>query len=250
MMINLKKPKLTVAISLFNYSQYIEEALASICEQTIKSAIELIVVDDCSTDDSVKVVKEFARNNSSLINGLAKFHCEVHKTNRGLAEARNTGFKLANSKNILVLDADNILLPQACAYLLHGINKAPESVGAVYPVLAVQGHSYQNLANELPWDPHRFLNGNYIDALALVRHKAWEKVGGFKHTPGGWEDYDFWCCFVENKLSALQVPKILGIYRHHEDSMKNTETEMRKHQLRQLMQRRHPWLNLTNLETI
>ena len=242
-------PKVTVAISLFNYGQYIERALESVCEQTIASAIDLIVVDDASTDDSVDIVERFQRNNHSLITRLASFRCEIHDRNHGLAAARNTAFRKARTENILVLDADNFLLPQACACLLTALTASNESVGAAYPILAVQGHSYQCLANELPWNNKRFITGNYIDAFALVRRKAWESVGGFHHTPGGWEDFDFWCRFVECGWSALQVPKLLGVYRHHGDSMKNTETELRHAELCQLLQQRHPWLELINLRS-
>lgn len=240
------EPQLTVAISLFNYGHYIERALKSVCEQTIASAVELIVVDDASTDDSVDVVHRFQRNHGSLITRLAAFHCERHGQNRGLAEARNTAFQLSHASSVLVLDADNLLLPQACACLLSALTAAPQSVGAVYPILAVQGHPHQNLANELPWDPQRFRTGNYIDALALVRREAWQCVGGFQHTPGGWEDFDFWCRFVDYRLAAQQVPKLLAVYQHHGDSMKNSETSRRQVQLRQLLQQRHPWLELTS----
>jgi glycosyltransferase involved in cell wall biosynthesis len=239
------KPQLTVAISLFNYGHYIERALASVCEQTIASVVELIVVDDASTDNSGDVLHRFQRNYASLIARLAGFHCEIHERNRGLAEARNTAFHLANASSVLVLDADNFLLPQACSCLLRSLEAAPQFVGAVYPILAVQGHPLQGLANELPWDPQRFRTGNYIDALALVRLEAWQSVGGFKHTPGGWEDFDFWCRFVEHGWSAQQVPKLLGVYQHHSDSMKNSETALRQVELCELLQRRHPWLELT-----
>ena len=133
------------------------------------SKVELIVVDDASTDASVSVVSRFQNNNPALISRLASFHCEVHERNQGLAQARNTAFRLASSENILVLDADNFLLPQACACLLRALVKAPKSIGAVYPILAVQGHPYQKIANELPWDPQRFVTGNYVDAFAMVR---------------------------------------------------------------------------------
>ena len=241
------EPLVTVAISLFNYGEYIERALESVCKQTIASAVELIVVDDASTDNSVDIVNQFKHNNPSLFNNLASFRCEQHKRNKGLAEARNTAFDLANAENILVLDADNFLLPQACSCLHHALKSVPRSVGAVYPLLAVHDHPNQNLANELPWDSRRFLNGNYIDALALVRHKAWSTVGGFQHTPGGWEDFDFWCRFVEHGLNAQQVTKILGVYQHHRDSMKNTETKKNNASLRKLLQTRHPWLELTSI---
>lgn len=242
--------KLTVAISLFNYENYIERAIKSVCEQTIANEIELIVVDDASTDNSVNVVNQFQRNNQSLIKSLASFHCEINDQNRGLANARNIAFRMASTTKILVLDADNFLVPQACECLYRALSTAPQSVGAVYPLLAVQSHPYQSIANELPWDPLRFITGNYIDAMALVRQEAWRRVGGYRHTPGGWEDYDFWCRFVECGLEAQQIPKFLGCYQHHQKSMKNTETANRKHELLQLLEKRHPWLKLISPQSI
>ena len=70
-------PQVTVAISLFNYGNYIERALMSVCEQTIASEIELFVVDDASTDDSVNIVRRFQLDNPSLIQRLAAFRCEL-----------------------------------------------------------------------------------------------------------------------------------------------------------------------------
>ena len=60
---SFSRPHVTVAISLFNYSQFIERALQSVCEQTMASKVELIVVDDASTDASVSVVSRFQNNN-------------------------------------------------------------------------------------------------------------------------------------------------------------------------------------------
>ena len=237
-------PKMTVAISLFNYSNYIERAIESVCKQTIANIIELIIVDDASTDNSVEIVRKFEANNTSLIRRLASIKLKIHKKNRGLAAARNTAFELAETSDILILDADNYLLPQACSCLLETLMASDNDIGAVYPLLAVKGNSNQKIANELPWNASRFRIGNYVDAMALVRKKAWECVGGYQHTPGGWEDYDFWCRFVEHDIKAKQVPKLLGIYHHHQDSMKNTDTIQRQSELCKLLQQRHPWLQL------
>ena len=238
------QPRITVAISLFNYGHYIERAIESVCKQSIAHEIELIIVNDASTDNSEKVVDRFLHNHQSLHKCLASFYCKNHEVNRGLAEARNTAFRIASAPNILVLDADNFLVPQACECLLAALEVAPKEVGAVYPLLAVQGHPSQTISNELPWDAQKFLTGNYVDAMALVRYEAWERVGGFQHTPGGWEDFDFWCRFIECGLKARQVPKLLGCYQHHIDSMKNTETAEHKNELLKILQQRHPWLNL------
>ena len=152
--------KLSVAISLFNYGHYIAAAMASVCCQSIAGAIELIVVDDASTDDSLQQVARFQREQAPLMARLGAFRCERHPHNRGLAEARNTAFALASTPAVLVLDADNTLVPKAAASLLAALETAPADVGAVYPLLAVQGHPQQVLANELPWDPERFRHGN------------------------------------------------------------------------------------------
>lgn len=237
--------ELTVAISLFNYGHYITAAMESVCHQTMAAGIELIVVDDASTDASVAMVEQFRWERAALIDRLGAFRLVCHDHNRGLAEARNTAFALATTPNVLVLDADNRLLPQACSSLLAALQAAPPSMGAAYPLLVVEGHPHQKVANELPWSDQWLRQGNTVDALALVRRDAWQQVGGFVHTPGGWEDYDFWCRFVEAGLGALQVPQLLAIYRHHGDSMKNSETAQREAELRQLLQSRHPWLQLT-----
>ena len=68
------QPRLTVAISLFNYGHYIERAIESICKQTIAHEIELIIVNDASTDNSEKIVNRFQYNHRSLDECLASFY--------------------------------------------------------------------------------------------------------------------------------------------------------------------------------
>ena len=238
------KIKLTVAISLYNYAEFIVKSITSICSQTIASSVELIILNDCSTDNSIDVVMRLQKESRNLINKLASFRLISHSVNLGLAEARNSAFRLASAPYILVLDADNILLSQACEILLAELQSAPESVGAVYPLMAVYGHPTQFIANELPWDPSRLAKSNFIDAMALVKKTAWLSVGGYSHIKGGWEDFDFWCKFVENNISALQVPKILAVYQNHTDSMKNSCTINKEAELSMLLITKHPWLKL------
>src|ERR1700687_2242606 len=59
---------------------------------------------------------------------------------------------------------------------------------------------------------------NHVDAMALVSRQAWEQVGGYADMKA-WADCDFWCRFVEQKLSAAFVPEILCRYRVHAASM-------------------------------
>ena len=51
--------------------------------------------------------------------------------------------------------------------------------------------------------------------MALVRHSAWESVGGYSHIPGGWEDFDFWCKLIDADYHGVLCPQVLATYRLH-----------------------------------
>jgi GT2 family glycosyltransferase len=81
--------------------------------------------------------------------------------------------------------------------------------------------------------------------MALVSKPAWQQVGGYTQlAASGWEDYDFWCKFVEHGLSCAFVPEILCRYRSHAASMSNVETNPNAGSLILEMSLRHPWLEL------
>ena len=103
-----------------------------------------------------------------------------------------------------------------------------------------------------PYDPARFIGGNYIDAMALVAKSAWCAVGGYTQMdPAGWEDYDLWCKFAELGLSGIgHGGEPLADYRAHDRSMlaEVTDTAIGKPNVLALMERRHPWLRIVRDE--
>ena len=98
-MISLK-PRLSVIIPVYNSSKYLYECLRSVTEQNIKD-IEIICVNDGSTDDSLYLLKKYAEKDERIV--------VVNKCNAGLPAARNTGLKLARGRFILHLDSDDFL---------------------------------------------------------------------------------------------------------------------------------------------
>jgi GT2 family glycosyltransferase len=80
--------------------------------------------------------------------------------------------------------------------------------------------------------------------MALVSRQAWRDVGGYSHIEGGWEDYDFWCKFVEQGYEAAFVPEMLCRYRVHETSMLRTESARSYDSMFIEMTLRHPWMRL------
>lgn len=231
------KAEVTVIVPVHNYANYVTEALDSVREQSL-SLIDIVVIDDCSTDDSLAVARSW------LDRHLARFNRAVllrNRANVGLGPTRNVGFAAAETRFVLQLDADNKLLPECASRCLETI----ESTGAafVYPTLKQFGDT-EALFSEKPYDIALLAGGNYIDAMALVRLSAWAAVGGYDHIRFGWEDFDLWCKFAERGLYGHHLPEVLALYRVHGASMLKTVTDIdaNKRRLIAEMRARHPWI--------
>jgi glycosyltransferase involved in cell wall biosynthesis len=233
---------LTVVIPSHNYDQHIEEALESVRAQTLEM-LDLIVVDDASTDSSLSLVVGWAERNAKRFNRILVLR---NKTNAGLGPTRNTGVDAADTPFVLLLDADNRLRPECSAVCL---SVARESGAAfVYPQLQQFGEKFDLMGN-CPFEPGRFIGGNYIDALALVSKEAWAAVDGYGVFPLGWEDFDFWCRLVEKGLWGCRAGDgPLADYRVHGNSMlrTTTTTDRNSRQLFAEMEHRYPWLDLVD----
>ena len=96
--------KVSVVVAIYNSDKYLRQTLDSICSQTLKD-IEIILVDDGSTDSSVDIIKEFADRDSRII-ALSQT-----EASDGAALARNLGVKHAKGKYVSVLDADDLFEP-------------------------------------------------------------------------------------------------------------------------------------------
>ena len=94
-------PKVSVIVPLYNVEDYLKRSLDSLVNQTLKD-IEIILVDDCSTDKSLKIAKEYSKNDKRIkvINS---------KENQGAAAARNKGLDIAKGEYIGFIDADDYI---------------------------------------------------------------------------------------------------------------------------------------------
>ena len=229
----------TVVIPLYNYAHYIEEALESVRDQTIPR-LDLVVVDDASTDTSLQVAVAWAQRHAHRFNRVLVVRNEA---NSGLGRSRNTGFDAAETPFVLPLDADNRLRPDCCATLLDALRES--RAGFAYSILQCFGAAEHVIGIE-PFAPMRFASSNYIDAMALVAKWCWAKVGGYTHIDFGWEDYDFWCKCVEHGVWGQHVREILAEYRVHVSSMLRTATDRpdNKRKVIRQLEDRHDWLTI------
>jgi glycosyltransferase involved in cell wall biosynthesis/SAM-dependent methyltransferase len=235
----LRASQATVIIPLYNYAQYVVEALESVVAQTINE-IDLIVVNDASTDDSEAVALKWLQANHKRFNRALLIR---NRANSGLGFTRNVGYANAETPYVMPLDADNRLRPHCLQQTLTEIRRS--GAAFAYPRIRHFGDSDQEIGYQ-SWAPARLSLGNFIDAMALVRRSAWAAVGGYDHVRFGWEDFDFWCRMVEHGLFGVQVPEYLADYRVHGASMLRTETDAVRNKLHLIddMERRHPWLRI------
>lgn len=100
-----EKALISIIVPVFNTSKYLPHCLDSILHQTYKN-IEVIIVDDGSTDDSLKIIKKYAKENSNIRYFTQK--------NCGQATARNKGVKFANGDYIMFVDSDDYVSDEFC----------------------------------------------------------------------------------------------------------------------------------------
>src|SRR2546427_4231674 len=116
---HMTKPVVSVVIPVYNGERYLADAIQSVLDQTYQN-LEVIVVDDGSTDGSAAVAKRF---------GDAIRY--VRQANGGVCQARNTGISVARGTYLAFLDQDDLWLPDKLAVQVAYLESHPE-VGAVY----------------------------------------------------------------------------------------------------------------------
>jgi hypothetical protein len=237
--IDIGETLISVIVTLFNYEGHITSTLDDVAAQTYK-CLDLVIVDDCSSDNSAGAARDWIAKNHLRFSSTRLVR---HRVNQGLAQSRNTAFALAESEYIFVMDSDNGIYPRAIARLFEALRLSGQD--GAYSQLEMFGDQTTVGFADI-WDPEHFRAENYIDAMALVTKSAWRTVGGYSYMDVvGWEDFDFWCKFVEARLQCVYVPELLCRYRVHGKSMLRTETTPRRERLCQEMVLRHPWITFT-----
>ncbi len=201
-------------VSLYNYAGVVTDTLASIAASE-GIDFEVIVVEDHATDDSRAVVQQFLDANPTIpMTLLAK------DANEGLAAARNAGFEHARAPLVMVMDADNMIYPTCLRKLADALHDNPD-VDAAYAILEDFGDQ-RNIRSAMAWDVDRLCRANYIDAQAMLRKSAWQRLGGYRADDDlvyGWEDWDLWLRLAAGGGRAMLVTQILGRYRVQRGSM-------------------------------
>jgi hypothetical protein len=222
-------PPVSVVIPVFNMARWVGDAIESALAQTVPAGdVEVIVVDDGSTDESAAVARRYAPRVRL-----------VQQPNRGLPAARNAGVRASRGRFLCFLDADDRILPEKTAVQLACFAARPD-VGLVYG-----GWRYVDEAGrplpERGWSPHEgdvlepLLVGNLICVhAALVRREPVERAGGFDESLTAVEDWDLWLRTAREGLRWAVVDEVVAEYRMRADAMHQDPDRMSSNTLRVL----------------
>lgn len=212
---DLPQPRVSVILTVHNYADFVGSAIRSVARSKLRE-VEVVAVDDASTDGSVAVVEAACRE----FPWLSVTHVRLAR-NRGLPAARNLGVSHAKSDLLFILDADNEVMPEGLGRLADALEEDPGAQFAYGIVQAFDGTGPVDVMNWLPWDAARLRLGNYIDAMAMLRRPALEEVGGYATDPAlyGWEDFALWLAMAEHGFRGVHVPDFVGRYRKSLHSM-------------------------------
>lgn len=126
--------KISIIIPIYNIEEWIARCITSILEQH-RQGVELIIVDDCSEDRSMQIVREMLQDVSLPIQYI------THPENRGLSAARNSGIEKAKGDYILFVDGDDTLASDAIEGFYQSIQDGYDVVVGNYQVIS-ESHSY------------------------------------------------------------------------------------------------------------
>lgn len=206
-------PKVSIIIPCYNQGKYVAEAINSALRQTFKD-IEIVCVNDGSTDNSVEIIKSFE-------NKYKNFIFLNNEENRGVIYSRNFAIKNCNGTYILPLDADDIIEPTYVEKAVKILDNNP-NIGIVYCKAKIFGN-YDKYWNLKPFNKSDILYENCIFCSAIFRKSDFLKIGGYNNNMKyGCEDHDLWLSFIEQGLEVFQINEILFSYRQYDETSRTT----------------------------
>ena len=204
----------SVVIPTYNYGHFVEEAVESALSQTYTN-IEVIVVDDGSTDDTGARLSRFGDR--------IRYH---YQQNRGLSAARNAGIRQSAGEWIALLDSDDVWHSQK-------IERQLEAASVIPDVALIGSPATGSLPKTLPLRPataelhvRDFLLSNRTGPSGtMIRRHAFDSVGLFDEALRSIEDRDMWLR-VASRFRAVQVKTPCWWYRPHEGQMSRRASRM------------------------
>ena len=214
-MITDSNPKVTVIMPAYNAAETIGDSIESVLRQTYENW-ELIVVDDCSTDNTFEIAKLYSNTNIKLLS---------LDENKGASAARNLGVREASGEYIAFLDSDDLWLPKKLEIQIKYHLANPSYM--ISHTAFVEFHD--NKRGRKLWRqrlvstkrkrgnllPLLYYNNIVATLTVMIRKTLFIDVGGFDVRIHGSEDLDLWLRISWCNYNFGYINKVLGKYRNN-----------------------------------
>lgn len=226
---NEEHPLVSVIMPCYNGEKFIGEAIESALNQTYKNW-ELIIVDDRSTDNSKKIIKQYYIADTRI-------QYIQHKKNKGIPSTRNTGIKISNGEYIAFLDQDDLWMKDKLDLFIREFNRYDAKVGIIFSDIEIvfadniisRNYKKVNYYKIQKLNKRNFIKklfmGNFIKTTSqvILRKECFNKLGLLDERLHGGDDGDFWLRAAgEFNFKYLDIP--LTKYRFHKE---NTSKKIR-----------------------
>ncbi|MFC3198573.1 glycosyltransferase family 2 protein [Parapedobacter deserti] len=220
-------PLVSVVIPFYNMEEFLGQTIDWVLESTY-SDMEIILVDDGSTDGSNAIAKGYSERFGKIT--LLK------QENQGVSVARNNGISQARGKYILPVDGDDMLCSAFIGEAVSVLEERPE-----VKVVTAEGEFFGDKtgARKLPrFDINLLARRNVLHVSALYRKVDWLAAGGYCPEMKGREDWDFWISMLKGGGEVVRLPIIGYKYRIRPNS-KRIRTRKLKREINDLLNARH-----------
>ncbi|MBO4699779.1 glycosyltransferase family 2 protein [bacterium] len=229
----MNRPKISIIIPVYNVEKYLRECLDSCVNQTLED-IEIICVDDCSLDNSIKILEEYQAKDSRI-------KILRHEINKNLGAARNTGLANATGEYIWFVDSDDYIDTKACQILYDAIKEfnvdilcftalqfsEQDSVQTFHYSSFFQGIQINKIYHpKTNWKEIQFSNLN-VSACMYLTKRAFIHNFGFRENV--WhEDVDFTPILLVSANSFCFIPYSAYFRRRNPSSITQTAISQKR----------------------
>lgn len=217
---------ISIVLPVYNGSKYLRESIDSVIAQTYKNW-ELLIMDDCSTDQSPAIAQEYAKKDNRI-------HYYRNEKNLRLPGNLNRGFSLSTGNYLTWTSDDNRFRPQAFEKMLKALrdNNRAQFAFASCRIIDAIGKEIEYIMVG-PHSKTRVVGSNPVGACFLYTRKIYEEVGDYDPAFTLVEDFDYWQR-IFMRYETIAIEEILYDYRWHDGALTST---MRKDQFNKTLEK-------------